>query len=519
MSESRTKKSIRNTFLSLLYKLLDTLLAFLLRTIFIHYLSISYLGLNSLFANILTVLSLMELGVGGSIVFALYKPLAEDDREKIVSLMGLYKKVYYTIGILVIVVGFSLTPFLKYIINLPENIDNIYLIYWLTIFNTSITYFLSYRRSLLLADQRSDINTKNMMLFRIIRFVVLSACIIGTHDYIAYLCLDIAVTFASNVHITYVVKKRYSYLNTVTYRPLKSDEKRSIAKYMYSGIISKIGQTVVNSTDNILISAFISTALVGIYANYSMITMNVQVMICLLFNSLTASIGNFAVQKNGQEAEKLFKKIYFANFLIGYISTICIYCLISPFVSIWVGGEYMLSDTTVVVISINFYIAVMQYACENFMGAVGELFYFNRYRSLVETIVNLTASILLVKYTSLGITGVFLGTTVCFLCGRIWMDARTLYKHWFKAKFFEYVKQYLFYTGLTLISALAINKLLKIYFIHFGINVFSWILAAIFTIVVTTSVLYLLFRKKDEFIYFRNLFKTFADKSKLFNLK
>lgn len=513
MEESRTKKSIRNTLFSISYKLFDTILAFLLRTVFIRCLSISYLGLNSLFANILTVLSLMELGVGGSIVFALYKPLAEGDQEKVASLMGLYKKVYNTIGVLVIIVGVSLTPFLQYIIKLPDNIDGIYIIYWLTIFNTSITYFLSYRRSLLLADQRSDINSKNLILFRVIRFILLSICLICTKNYILYLITDIVVSFASNVHISLVVRKLYPYLNSTKAIPLEKEEKQGILKYMYSGIISKVGQTVVNSTDNILISAFISTVLVGIYANYSMITMNIQVMICLLFNSLTASIGNFAVQKSGQEAEKLFKKINFANFLIGYIATICIYCLISPFVSIWAGPEYILSDSTVIVISINFYISVMQYACENFMGAVGELFYFNRYRSLVEAIVNLTVSILLAKYTNLGITGVFLGTTACFLCGRIWMDARTLYKHWFKVNFVEYISQYLLNAGLTLISAIMLKKLLKIYFMYFGITIISWLLAAIFAVAATSSVLILLFRKKDEFLYFRNLLKSLANKS------
>ncbi len=505
MSESRTKKAIRNTLFSLLYKLFDTVLAFLLRTVFIHYLSISYLGLSSLFANILTVLSLMELGVGGSIVFALYKPLSEGDNEKIVSLMSLYKKVYNTIGVLVMVIGFALTPFLGHIINLPDNIDGIYLIYWLTILNTSITYFLSYRRSLLLADQRSDVNSRNLMIFRIIRFFVLTMCLICTQNYIAYLVLDITVTFFSNVHITYVVKKKYPFLNTIVAKPLEVEEKRSIVKYMYSGIISKIGQTVVNSTDNILISTFISTVLVGIYANYSMITMNLQVMIYLLFNSLTASIGNFAVQKPGNEAEKLFKKINFANFLISFVVTVCIYCLISPFVAIWIGSQYVLDDSTVIVIAINFYIAVMQYGCENFMGAVGELFYINRYRGLVEAVVNLMVSIILAKFTGLGITGVFLGTTACFACGRIWMDARTLYKYWFKVDFCIYVKQYISNAILTLITAGILKQVLNVYFMRFGISFVSWIVAAALVVIVLFVIITALFRRKEEYKYFERL--------------
>ena len=505
MEESRTKKSIRNTLFSVFYKLFDTVLAFLLRTIFIHCLSISYLGLNSLFANIVTVLSLMELGVGGSIVFALYKALAEGDNKKVASLMRLYKMVYNVIGGAVIVVGFSLTPFLKYIIKLPENIGGIYLIYWLTILNTSITYFLAYRRSILLADQRSDINSKNLIFFRIVRFIVLSICLMGTKDYIAYLIGDIIVTFASNVHITVVVRKKYPYLNDIKGEPLEKTERQSILRYMYSGIISKIGQTIVNSTDNILISAFISTVLVGIYANYSMITMNLQVMIYLLFNSLTASIGNFAVQKTGIEAEQLFRKINFANFYIGFVFTVSIYCLISPFISIWVGPEYLLDDFTLIIISINFYIAIMQYACENFMGAVGELFYINRYRSLVEAIVNLTVSVFLVKFTGLGIAGVFLGTTACFLVGRIWMDARTLYRNWFNVKFERYIKKYIANALLTLTTAAILKQIINCYFYYCGITVITWIIAAVIIVMILTISFIALFRKKEEFIYFKNL--------------
>lgn len=507
MQESRTQKSIRNTIFSISYKLFDTVLAFLLRTVFIRYLSVSYLGLNSLFANVLTVLSLMELGVGGSIVFALYKPLAEKDEEKVASLMGLYKKVYNTVGCLVLVIGIALTPVLKYIIKLPESIDFIYQIYWLTVLNTGFTYFMSYKRSLLLADQQSDINSKNLIIFRMIRFILLTTCLIVTKNYIVYLIVDIIVTFSSNLHITYVVNKRYKQIFAVKEKRLDKVEKQNILKFMYSGIISKIGQTVVNSTDNILISAFISTVLVGVYANYSMITMNLQVMIYLLFNSLTASIGNFAVQKSGKEAEALFQKVGFANFVIGYIITICLYCLLSPFVAIWVGKEFLLDNITIIVIIINFYISIMQYACENFMGAVGELFYKNRYRSLVEAIINLTVSIILVKLTNLGITGVFLGTTACFIFGRIWMDARTLYKFWFKTPFKQYIKIYLERIILTIITAIVVKRITFLYFNFWGITVMTWIIAALLIVVLLMLIVIILFRKKSEFQFYISLIR------------
>ena len=109
------------------------------------------------------------------------------------------------------------------------------------------------------------------------------------------------------------------------------------------------------------------------------------------------------------------------------------------FILLWAGEDYLLSNATVAVIVLNFYIATLQKSIECFMGARGEMFYLNRFRSLIEGVVNLTVSIVLVKYTPLGITGVFLGTTACFLAGRVWMDAHTLYKHWFQIPFTRYL--------------------------------------------------------------------------------
>ena len=507
MGESRTKNTIRNTLYSFIYKLTDVFLAFFLRTLFIKALGMSYLGLSGLFTNILTVLSLMELGVGSAIIFSLYKPIAEKDNAKIVSLMRLYRQIYNCVGVVITVVGLLLTPFLKYIINLPDNIHGIYVIYWLTIANTGVTYFLSYRRSLLMADQRSDINSRNLIMFRIIRCIVLSIALITFRNYIIYLALDILTTLISNIHITFVIKKRYSYLSEVKASPLSKEEKNNILKYMTSGIFSKVGQTVVTSTDNILISAFISTVLVGIYSNYSMITNNLEVFVYLLFNGVTASIGNYAVTKKSGDAEQLFRKLNFVNFSIAFVLTVCLVSLMSPFVSIWAGKEYTLSFWTVIVICVNFYIAILQKSVENFMSAVGKMFYINRYRSLIEGGVNLFVSICLVRFTNLGITGVFLGTTVCFLCGRVWMDAHTLYKYWFNIPTSKYFKRYIFQFGLTVIVSVLGYIISNIIFGNFGINILTWILSGCILVLITCSILLLLYRHSEEYNYFLTLIK------------
>lgn len=505
MAESRTKKTVRNTIFSFAYKLCDTVMAFLLRTLFIRALGMTYLGLSGLFTNILTVLSLMELGVGSAIVFSLYEPLAVGDHAKVVTLMQLYKRVYNIIGVLICVIGAALTPFLHYIVNLPQNIDGLYLIYWITIANTSVTYFLSYRRSLLIADQRSDINTQNLILFRFIRFFLQSVVLLLFHNYLLFLIVDVILTLMSNIHVSYLILKRYPYLKKTAPEVLSRDQKRNLLKYMSSGILSRIGQTVVNCSDNILISAFISTVLVGVYSNYSMVTSNLDILVYMLFNGVTASVGNFAVNKSKNEAEALFRKINYVNYGVSYCITTSLFALFSPFVTIWVGSDYLLSDITIAVVTLNFYITISQKSLESFMGAVGELFYYNRYRSIIEAISNLLVSVLLVKYTNLGITGVFLGTTVCFVLGRIWMDARTLYRHWFSMSVKSYYFKYFLRMGFTAATALLFRLLSNAIFACLGLNVFTFILTGCVTMSISLLLFWGTSFTTEEYLYYRDL--------------
>ena len=508
-NKSRLKRSFANSSFSLLYKGIDAIMGFVLRTIFINTLGKTYLGLSGLFANILTVLSLIELGIGGAIVYALYEPLAQDNKPKIAALMQLYKKAYTIIGVLVSAIGLCLTPLLKYVLNLPQNVDGIYIIYWLTIANTAVTYFFSYKRSLLLADQRSDINSKNLILYRFTRFFILIATMYLTKNYFLYLLLDFINSLASNIHVSILVNKRYDYLKTEMTIPIERVEKRNIIKYISSGILFKMGQTVVNSTDNILISAFLGTILIALYSNYGMIIGNLEVIIYLVFNGITASIGNYVVCSDEEKAESLFKKVFFANFCVSFISSVCLLGLLSPFIQLWAGTDYLLSNETVLVLIINYYIVTLQKTCDCFMSAVGEMFYKNRYRGLVEAIVNLSISLFLVKCTNLGITGVFLGTTACFLVGRVWMDPNILYKCWFHGDYKKYMLYYMWLFVLTAVSGFVGSIISSQVFYHLGVSIVSWILVAALLLLFSFTVIVVVFHKMEEYKYFIRLLKAF----------
>lgn len=512
MGESRTNKTIRNIVFSIIYKLSDVVLAFVIRTIFIRELGINYLGISGLFSSILSVLSLMELGVGSAIAFSLYQPLAVNDHSKIAALMKLYKHTYAVIGVLVCSVGFTLTPFLGRIINLPENIDNLVLIYWLSVANTATSYFLAYKRTLLTADQKAYVCTKVDIFFRYVRCIGLIAALVFTHSYLIYLTFDVVTTLLCNIVISEKVKKIYPYLATTDAPPLEKNEKKNIVRYMSSTLFTKLGQTVVTSTDSIIISAFINTTMVGYYSNYQMIYANLDMILYLMFSNITASVGNYAVTNSGEQSHALFKKINLANFMTACWISVCIFCLSSPFISLWVGGQYCLSEWTVAAITLNFFITANQNCVSNFMSAMGKLYYRNRFRSLVEAVVNLVSSIILVKYTDWGITGVFLGTTLCFIAGRMWMDARVLHKYWFHTSFAEYLKGYFLRFLLFVGLCVALKQMSGMIFGLWGISIFSWLLVAVLCSICCLLIFVSLWRKTDEFRYIEGLFVTIIKK-------
>lgn len=509
MNEGRINKVIRNTKYAIFMKFTETIFAFLLRTIFVRTLSTVYLGINGVFSNILTVLCLMDLGVMSAISFTLYKPLVENDKLKINLLMNLFKKLYRNIGILICLIGFCLTPFLDFILTLPEDLPNIYIIYWLNIGNTAITYFLAYKRILLIADQKAYIDYRISLVFKITRFFALSIVLIVFHNFILYLALDILNTLLCNLVASIQVSKMYPFLKEKINCKLPKQEKDNLWKYMKAGVLNKVGQTVVTSTDNIIISTFISTVTVGLYSNYLLIISGVETCIFMLFSSITSSVGNLSASKDIgiKKTKEVFENLGVVNHIISTISCVGLVSLLNPFIKLWLGDKYLLSQNVVIICVINLYIQLNMNSISNFMGARGDMYYINRYRPLLEAIINLVASILLVKYTNLGIIGVFLGTTISFFFGRLWMDARTLYKYWFKEPFINYIRDYVFKFLITVAISIVSFFICDTIFSFTGNNAIIFIGLMVLTMLISSIALFCIYNRNPSFIYILNIIK------------
>lgn len=227
-NRTRSEYSIINIVTGFGGYFINTVVGYICRMVFVRCLSAEYLGINGLFSNILSMLSLAELGIGGAIGFALYKPLAEDNKEKITTLMQFYGKAYKIIGIVVAIFGLVMMPFLGIIITEQPNIaENLYVIYLIYLFNTASTYFFSYRSALLTAAQRNYIVLGVNYAVTILQSLIQIPILIFNHNYMLYLLIQTIGVFCNNVVVSWWAKKEFPYITKKNVQSLSTYEKKS----------------------------------------------------------------------------------------------------------------------------------------------------------------------------------------------------------------------------------------------------------------------------------------------------
>ncbi len=503
--ESRTKNSIRNSSISIITQVLTIIMDFVVKTIFIYILGSEYLGINGLFSNIITLLSLADLGIGVAIPYSLYKPLADGDTKKISVLMKFYRNVYNIIGCIVLIVGISLTPFLPFIVKDMPDINGIYFIYDLFVIHSALTYFFVYKKFLIDSDQKGYITANITFISSLLLNITRVILLILTKNFIIYLLCSIIFVLIQNIWISKKADKLYPFINEKTDDVISKADKNEIITNVKALLIYKIGTVVTLGTDNIVISKFLGLVPVGIYSNYILITNSLNNVLNQLFNAITASIGNL-VATNNERSKNIYEKLSFFNFYIYSLCSICLFVLINPFIHIWLSDEYVLSTLVAMLLAINFYITGMGAVTNSFRSAYG-LFYKARFRPIVMVIINIVVSVVLVK--PLGIAGVVIGTIVSRLLTIAWLDPYVIYKYGFKANVIEYYKRYIYYLLVFIISGGLIYYLFN--FVN-TTNIIMWIISAIGSFIIYNLIIYILFRKTDEFNYFYEKFSNVLKK-------
>lgn len=465
-----TKHIRKNLKFILASELLIAALKFVSRRVFVIAMGKEYLGLNGLFADILSMLSLAELGLGVSITYSLYRPVAQEDTELIKSLVRLYRRVYHVVGWAVLAAGLALTPFLDlFVKEMPESIPNISLIYALTVVNTGVSYFWSYKSTLLFVYQKKYIDAAVRAIVALLATGAQVAALLLTHSYGYYLCIAIAATLVQNAVISVETGRLYPFLREGEVRPVPAKVLGDIRRNVGAMILHRVGAVAVFSTDNLLISKFVGIETTGLYSNYVMIRGLLTVVINAISNAVMPALGNLTATAGLEEKRTAFRRLNFcAAWLFGWMS-ICLWCLYDPFIDLWLGKGYRLSPETVLLIVVNFYMTSMRVPVANTKSVMG-LFWDERYKSVFEALVNLAASIVLARRW--GITGILAGTLISTVSMPFWIEPLGLYQHGLEQPAHEYFIRYLLHLAVTTAVGAATKLLCGI--MGGGILGFAW---------------------------------------------
>lgn len=503
----RSTNSIKNAITAMISNIVTILIGIVSQAIFIKTLGTEYLGINGLFTNIISMLGIVELGIGSAIIYNLYEPIAKKDENKIKSLMNFYKKSYRIIAIVVFILGLSIMPFLNTIIgNISVDI-NIKFVYLLFIIDVVASYLLTYKRSILYANQKTYITNIVHIGYLIIMNLLQIGILLVFKNYIMYLLIKIICRVLENIIITIIANRRYPYIKAKNAEKIDRTVQKDIITKVKGLLFHKIGTFAVLGTDNIIISKFLGVATVGLYSNYNMIIQAVSNLFLQIFDSLTASVGNLLVESNKEKSYKIYKNMLMANSLLFTFAATEIICLIEPFIKIWVGEQYLLPGIVLVILVINFYIQGMRKTCLVFKMAAG-VFHEDRYYPIAEAIINIVISIILGKL--IGLPGVFIGTIISSLPVILISHPKYVYIPLFKRNYWSYIKENLYYYIIAILTV--VIAVLSICCIRVDNVVIQLMSNFIISLIVFIAIQYIFFHKKEEYTYLKNMIKSFIQK-------
>ena len=444
----------RNILFGLINRSVLLLLPFLTKSTINQCLGSDYLGLNSLFSSILQVLLLSEMGLSSALVYHMYKPIAENDTKSMNALLNLYRKAYFVIGLIILVAGLAVTPFLPYLIkgSYPEDV-NLALVYVIQVVNTSISYFLfGYRQSLLSAYQREDVNSIINLIVQSSLQITQIVLLYTTESYIFYiLCMPIA-TVMNNIWIWVATRRMFPDLKSRG--RVSKDTLSDIKKLVAGTFIQKACATTRNSLDSICISSFMGLTLTGIYNNYFSVMSGVTVLLAITGSSLSGGIGNHVATKSVDDNYGELKRLDFLYMGLSGWMTVCLLCLFQPFMHFWMGEEMMLPLPAVILFCLYFYVLKIGDMRSLYSTANG-LWWKMRHRAIVETLCNVLLNVALgMKF---GVCGIISATIISLLfCNLLW-GASILFSSYFGKRrlgdYFVYHLKYFVFTAAVCFAA------------------------------------------------------------------
>ena len=492
MAVSRSKRTTQNALMGFTYQLVTMVLGFVSRVVFVRTIGIEFLGLNGVFSDVLSLLSMADLGFSTAMAYSFYKPLAEGNEQELISLVAFYKKIYNTIALVVLVLGLFCIPFLRFIVRTDNDIPLLEVYYLFSLINVVASYLFVYKTTLLTADQKDYKVVRIRMVTSIAKVVIQILMLVIFRSYILYLAVATVMGITGNLIASKRAEKEYPYIKKLKGRGISDQNyKGRILENMKSVFIYKLSTTVFSATDNIIISMVVSTVAVGMYSNYLNLSQKLLLMEQILFSSMTASIGNVIAREGAEKKYGVFQSVQSVSLILCGIITNCYCILADDFVGLLYGKEYVLPEIVVIAVTVNAYFACALQPLWLYRDATG-LYRKTKYVMLVAAVENIVLSVILGKI--MGIAGVIFASAISRLTTYCWYEPRLLFKEYFDKSAGHYFLQMILNMFLCGIS-IAVSRFIAAYINVDGLP--GFILKGIVTLAFSTAVFMLVYLRTE----------------------
>lgn len=503
----RTKRSILNVAVMFATNVIILGTAFLVQRVFISSLGSDYNGINGLFTSIISMMSLTDLGIGSAIIYHLYKPAAESDYKTINALLRFYKTSYIIISAVVLLIGIIIMIFLPYFIGTVKINDNLYLIFFLFLADCLVSYFLSYKKSLLYAYQMNYILDGTHFVFYMIQNGAQLFVLYYFNSYVLFLIIKTLSKYIENITISFYIKKRYPFTVKKQVNTLDKTIKEDIIIKVKALLFHRLGKLIITGSDSLVITGVLGITQMSLFTNYQLIIGGITALLNKIFETLTSSVGNFLLDSKKETRYVIYRNIDFLNFWVFGCAAVVLYTGIQPLMILWVGEKYLFSKGVLFWLLIKFYQEGMRASVITFKDAAG-IYYQDRYIPIIESLINIIVSLCLAW--KMGIKGVFLGTVISSIVVYFYSFPKYVCKPLFQMNWNQYVWktiQHLFVViGCMHLAQFGCNQIV-------GKNLmWNMILSSILSVFIFHFFLFAIYFHSKEMKYFINLVTKFFRK-------
>ncbi|MCT0025106.1 lipopolysaccharide biosynthesis protein [Weissella confusa] len=442
MDETSKKSSIKNVVFAGVALFIAFPVQFVSRYFLIKYFGIDFLGLTGVFNSIIGMINLADLGISGAIVFSLFKPVADKDWPMVRALLSIFKRIYFAIAGVVLLLGLAVVPFLDRIVASEFSSQMVLALYLMFVVGAASSYTLAYYQTILIVTERNHIISKVNLIWTYLLLGGQIFAIVFLDSKFVYVFFVVFLGFLSNISLRHIVRKSQPEIVSGTTSHITQEQIKQIKANVFGNFLLRLSGVVVTSTDSLLISAFVGLSQVGIYSNYLILTNFLQKVIVQVLGSLTGNIGVFATKNTGVEGERLFQRLQFFNYLVLNIAVFAIIGAINPFIGLWIGQRYTLDNWTLILIGISFYVMNYRALGWSFTAAYGLADKMKK-TAVMEMMANIIFSLTFLVVFKLGLKGVILGTIFSTLLTVAWQNPVVIYKYAFGISVKGYFRRYL----------------------------------------------------------------------------